>query len=75
MHLEDFLVLDNGFVTATSAQKSAREIVSRFFLARYGCKASCVPGDGTIVIAFGYNMLTVVTLPRDSRLRCRGQCD
>ena len=54
MHLEDLLVLDNGLIRAAFAQKSAREIVLRFFLVRYGCQARGVSGDGTIEITFGY---------------------
>src|SRR5262245_15650778 len=54
MHLEDLLVLDNGFINAASAQKSAREIVSRFILIRYGCETGGVPGDSSVEIAFGY---------------------
>ena len=54
MHRENFLVLDNGFINAAFAQKSAREIVLRFFLIWQGCQAPRVPGDGTVEIAFGY---------------------
>src|SRR5207248_1921329 len=32
MHLEDFLILDDSFISPAFAQKSAREIVSRFFI-------------------------------------------
>jgi hypothetical protein len=60
MHLEDFLVLDNRLIRTASAQKSVREIVSRFFLVRYGCEARCVPGDGTIEIGFGYECVRKV---------------
>jgi len=53
MHLEDFLILDDSFISPAFAQKSAREIVSRFFMVGYGCEAGPVPGDGTIEIPFG----------------------
>jgi hypothetical protein len=58
--LEDFLILDNGFIRATPAQKSAREIVLRFFLVRYGCEARLVSGDRTIEIVFGYKRVRKV---------------
>ena len=48
MHLKDLLVLDNRLIRAAFVQKSAREIVLRFFLVRYGCEARLVSGDGTI---------------------------
>jgi hypothetical protein len=54
MHLQDFLILDDGFIRAAPAQKSTREIVSRFFLVGYDREAGRVPGDGTIEITFGY---------------------
>ena len=60
MHLEHFLVLDNRLIRAAFAQKSAREIVLRFFLVRYGCEARRVPGDGTIEITFGYKRVRKV---------------
>jgi hypothetical protein len=48
MHLEDFLVLDSGFIRTASAQKSAREIVLRFFLVRNDRETRRIPRDGTI---------------------------
>ncbi len=60
MHLEAFLVLDNRLIRAAFAQKSAREIVLRFFLVRYGCEAGLVSGDGTIEIVFGYKRVRKV---------------
>ena len=60
VHLEDFLILDNGLTRAAFAQKSAREIVLRFFLVRHGCEARLVSGDGTIEIVFGYKRVRKV---------------
>jgi hypothetical protein len=54
MHLEHLLVLDNRLIRAACAQKSAGEIVLRFFLVGYDREARRVPGDGTIEITFGY---------------------
>src|SRR6476646_5250372 len=54
MHLERLLVRDNRIIRAACTQKSAREIVLRFFLVGYDREARCVPGDGTIEITFGY---------------------
>ena len=54
MHLEHLLVLDNRLIRAACAQKSAREIVLRFFLVGYDREARRVSGDGTIEITFGY---------------------
>src|SRR5206468_6679624 len=58
--LEDLLVLDNCLIRAAFAQKSAREIVLRFFLVRDGCEAPRVSGDGTIEIVFGYKCIRKV---------------
>jgi hypothetical protein len=60
MHLENFLVLDYSFIRTASAQKSAREIVLRFFLVWNGCEARRVTGDGAIEIAFGYERVRKV---------------
>src|SRR6476646_11735485 len=54
MHLERLLVRDNRIIRAACAQKSAGEIVLRFFLVRYDREARRVPGDGAIEITFGY---------------------
>jgi hypothetical protein len=54
LHLEDFLILDNGFIRATPAQKSPREIVSRFFQGGSAREAGRLPGDRTIEIVYGY---------------------
>ena len=60
MHLEDLLVLDNRLIRAAFAQKSAREIVLRFFLIRYGCEACLVSGDRPVEIVFGYKCVRKV---------------
>jgi len=49
MYLQHLLVLDNRIIRAACAQKSAGEIVLRFFLVGYDREATpVVPGDGTI---------------------------
>src|SRR4029079_10228290 len=60
MHLEDFLVLNDGFISAAPPEKSAGEIVSRFFLVRYGCETCRVPSDGTVEITFGYKRVSKI---------------
>jgi hypothetical protein len=60
MHLEHLLILDNRIIRAACAQKSAREIVLRFFLVRYDREARRVSGDGAIEIAFGYERVRKV---------------
>src|SRR5947208_549932 len=60
MRLEPLFVLDNRLIRAACAQKSAREIVSRFFLVGYGREARPVPDDGTVEITFGYEYVRKV---------------
>src|SRR4051794_1603899 len=54
MHLENLLVLNNRLIRTACAQKSAREVILRFFLVGDNCEARGVPGNGTIEIPFGY---------------------
>src|SRR6478752_2822816 len=61
MHLEHLLVRDNRIIRAACAQKSAGEIVLRFFLVGYDREARRVPSDGTIEITFGYKYVRKIT--------------
>src|SRR6478752_5375289 len=80
MHLEHLLVRDNRIIRAACAQKSAGEIVLRFFLVRYDREARPVPGDGAIEITFGYKYVRKiaggfgVVGPDFERLLIMGNC-